>query len=50
VFQVVLDIASRIVISAIPVCSLGVAESTQNIDKFSYKELCSVTADYAVSR
>jgi predicted GNAT family acetyltransferase len=48
--QVVLDIASRTVISAIPVCSLCVAESTQNVDKFSYEELRSVTVDYAVSR
>jgi len=50
VFQVLLDIASRIVISAIPLCRLGFAENTQNVDKISYKELCSVTADYAVSR
>jgi len=46
----VLYIASRIVISAIPVCSLRVAESTQNVDKNPYKELCSAAADYAVSR
>jgi len=50
VFQFVLDIASRIVISAIPVYNLCVAESTQNVDQFSHEELCSITADYAVSR